>query len=100
MGSACIRAAGLPRPSHGCGGFLRAAAHLGQLGLGEARLAHLGGLAHGDVALCQGALREGLGRHILAGLAVGEIRLAGPRKPKAVLLASPTTSLAFWGAPA
>lgn len=75
-------------------------AHLGQLGLGEARLAHLGGLAHGDVALGQGALGEWLGCHVLAGLAVGEIRLAGSREPKAVLLAPPTTSLAFWGTPA
>ena len=31
-------------------------AHLGQLRLGEAGLAHLGGLAHGDVALGQRAL--------------------------------------------
>lgn len=77
-----------------------AATHLGQLGLGEARLAHLGGLAHGDVALGQGALGERLRRHVLAGLAVGEIRLAGSREPKAVLLAPPTTSLAFWGTPA
>lgn len=75
-------------------------AHLGQLGLGEAGLAHLGGLAHGDVALGQGALGERLRRHVLAGLAVGEIRLAGSREPKAVLLAPPTTSLAFWGTPA
>ena len=75
-------------------------AHLGQLRLGQAGLAHLGGLAHGDVALGQGALGEGLGCHILAGLAIGEICLTGPRKSKAVLLASPTTSLAFWGASA
>lgn len=31
-------------------------AHLGQFWLGEARLAHLGGLAHGDVTLCEGTL--------------------------------------------
>lgn len=31
-------------------------AHLGQLWLGEAGLAHLGGLAHGDIALRQGTL--------------------------------------------
>lgn len=75
-------------------------AHLGQLRLGEARLAHLGGLAHGDVALRQGTLREGLRCHILAGLAAGQVCLAGPRKPKPVLLTSATTRLTFGGAPA
>lgn len=38
----------------------RPRAHLGQFGLGEAWLAHLGGLAHGHVALREGPLREGL----------------------------------------
>lgn len=38
----------------------RLRAHLGQLWLGKAGLAHLGGLAHGHVALGEGALREGL----------------------------------------
>lgn len=77
-----------------------ATAHLGQFWLGEARLAHLGGLAHGHIALCEGALRKGLGGHILAGLAAGQGGLAGPRKAEAVLLAASTTSLAFGGAPA
>lgn len=35
-----------------------------QAGRESRGLAHLGGLAHGDVALGQGALGEGLGRHI------------------------------------
>lgn len=48
---------------------------LGQLWLGEARLAHLGGLAHGDVALRQGPLGKGLGGPILAGLAVRSVTL-------------------------
>lgn len=74
-------------------------AYLGQFWLGEARLAHLGGLAHGHITLCEGTLRKGLRGHILAGLAVGKGGLAGPRKPKAVLLAAPTASLAFWSAP-
>lgn len=50
---------------------------LGQLWLGEARLAHLRGLAHGDVALCQWALGEGLGGPVLAGLAVWSVTLTG-----------------------
>lgn len=49
--------------------------YLGKLWLGEARLAHLRGLAHGDVALCQRPLREGLGGPILAGLAVWSVAL-------------------------
>lgn len=51
--------------------------YLGQLGLGEARLAHLRGLAHGDVALCQRPLGEGLGGPILASLAVWSVTLTG-----------------------
>lgn len=35
-------------------------AHLGQFWLGEARLAHLRGLAHGHITLCEGTLRKGL----------------------------------------
>ena len=49
--------------------------YLGQLWLGETRLAHLRGLAHGDVALCQWPLGEGLGGPIHAGLAVWSIAL-------------------------
>lgn len=48
---------------------------LGQLWLGEARLAHLRGLTHGDVALCQWPLGERLGGSILAGLAVWSVTL-------------------------
>lgn len=44
--------------------------YLGELCLGKARLAHLRGLTHGDVALGQWPLREGLGGPILTGLAV------------------------------
>lgn len=51
--------------------------YLGQLGLREAGLAHLGGLAHGDVALSQRPLGEGLGGPVLAGLAVGSVTLTG-----------------------
>lgn len=51
--------------------------YLGELWLGEARLAHLRWLAHGDVALCQWPLGEGLGGPILAGLARGSITLTG-----------------------
>lgn len=51
--------------------------YLGKLWLGEARLAHLRGLAHGDVALCQWPLGEGLGGPILTGLAVWSIALTG-----------------------
>lgn len=47
-----------------------AATYLGQLCLGKARLAHLRGLTHGNVALGQWPLREGLGGPILTGLAV------------------------------
>lgn len=78
---------------------MMAKTHLGQFWLGEARLAHLGGLTHRHITLCEGTLRKGLGDHVLAGLAVGKGGLAGPRKPKAVLLAAPTASLGFWGAP-
>lgn len=49
--------------------------YLGKLRLGETRLAHLRGLAHGDVALCQRPLGEGLGGPILASLAVWSIAL-------------------------
>ena len=48
---------------------MTATCYLGQLWLGEARLAHLRRLAHGDVALSQGPLGEGLGGPVLAGLA-------------------------------
>lgn len=51
--------------------------YLGQLWLGQAWLAHLGGLAHGDVALCQRPLGEGLGSPIQADLAGGAITLTG-----------------------
>ncbi|TNN42701.1 hypothetical protein EYF80_047094 [Liparis tanakae] len=51
--------------------------YLGQLRLGEARLAHLGGLAHGDVALGQRPLGEGLGGPVLADLAVRSVPLTG-----------------------
>lgn len=51
--------------------------YLGELWLGEARLAHLRRLAHGDVALCQWPLGEGLGGPILAGLARRSITLTG-----------------------
>jgi len=51
--------------------------YLGQLRLGEARLAHLGGLAHGDVALGQRPLGERLGGPVLAGLAVRSVPLTG-----------------------
>lgn len=91
---------GLTSLQVGCGSSSVQPAHLGQLRLGETRLAHLGGLAHGDVALGQGPLREGLRCYILAGLAAGQVRLAGPRKAKPVLLASTTTCLAFRGASA
>lgn len=50
---------------------------LGQLWLGEARLAHLRRLAHGDVALCQWPLGEGLGGPVLASLAVWSVALTG-----------------------
>lgn len=51
--------------------------YLRQLWLGEARLAHLRGLAHGDVALRQRPLGEGLGGPVLAGLAVWSVTLTG-----------------------
>lgn len=50
--------------------------YLGKLCLGKARLAHLRGLTHGDVALCQWPLREGLGGPILTGLAVSSQALS------------------------
>lgn len=75
--------------------------YLGELWLGEAWLAHLRGLAHGDVALCQRPLGEGLGGSVLAGLAVWSITLTGtlvsgatdplpPATPR-LTLHSPTT---------
>lgn len=75
--------------------------YLGQLRLREARLAHLRGLAHGDVALCQRPLGERLGGPILAGLAIWSITLTGtlvsratdplpPATPR-LALHSPTT---------
>lgn len=49
--------------------------YLGQLWLGEARLAHLGRLAHRDVTLSQRPLGERLGGPVLAGLAVRSVSL-------------------------
>ncbi len=43
--------------------------YLRELRLGQSRLAHLWRLAHGDVALGQWTLREGLGHQVLTGLA-------------------------------
>lgn len=60
-----------------CMGYLR------QLGLGEAGLAHLRGLAYGDVALGQRPLRERLGGPILADLAVWSVNLPGTLVPDA-----------------
>lgn len=51
--------------------------YLGKFWLGEARLAHLRGLTHRDVTLCQWPLREGLGGSILADLAVCSHALTG-----------------------
>ncbi len=65
--------------------------YLGQLWLGEARLAHLRGLAHGDVALCQRPLGEGLGGPILAGLAVWSVTLTGTLVPRATDPLPPAT---------
>lgn len=53
-----------------------AVSYLGKLCLGKARLAHLRGLTHGDVALGQRPLREGLGGSILTGLAVSSQALS------------------------
>lgn len=51
--------------------------YLGEIRLREARLAHLRGLAHGDVALCQWPLGEGLGGSVLADLTIGSITVTG-----------------------
>lgn len=66
--------------------------YLGQLWLGEARLAHLRGLAHGDVALCQWPLGEGLGGPILADLTVWSVTLTGPLVSRATDPLPPTTA--------
>lgn len=59
-------------------------------------MAHLRGLAHGDVPLGKWALREWLRHHILAGLAVGQVALAVDLVPQAtVSLAGPTAQLPF-----
>lgn len=65
--------------------------YLGELWLGEARLAHLRGLTHGDVALCQWSLGEGLGGSVLAGLAVWSITLTGTLVSRATDPLSPAT---------
>ena len=65
--------------------------YLGELWLGKARLAHLRGLAHGCVALCQWPLGEGLGGPILADLAVWSITLTGALVPSATDPLPPAT---------
>ena len=70
--------------------------YLGQLRLGEAGLAHLRGLAHGYVALCEWPLGEGLGGPVLAGLAVGPVALPGAMVTHATVpLAAATSDLAL-----
>lgn len=65
--------------------------YLGQLWLGEARLAHLRRLAHGDIALSQRPLGEGLGGPILAGLAVWSIALTATLVSRATDPLAPAT---------
>lgn len=67
--------------------------YLGKLWLGEARLAHLRGLAHGDVALCQWPLGERLGGPILADLAVTMTTTLVPRATDPLPPATPGFTL-------
>lgn len=62
--------------------------YLGEFRLGQARLAHLGGLAHGDVTLGERSLGEGLGAQVLAGLAATHVAVL----PVAPAMARHTTA--------
>ncbi len=71
--------------------------YLWELRLGQSRLAHLWRLAHGDVALGQWTLREGLGHQVLTGLAVRHVGLPVAVIPSATvpLTTSTTPGLTF-----
>lgn len=64
--------------------------HLGKLRLGESGLAHLGRLAHGDVALCQWPLGERLGSPIQADLTVWHV--TNPLVPRTTDPLAPATA--------